>query len=88
MKRSKFKWNEDAIEAVMEIFLTIIGIGVGALVYSLLGIELGEHTDYEWLSFVGIVAVFAVLGVIVAVLNLVGKIKKGKDGDDDEGQDY
>ena len=72
----------------MEIFLTIIGIGVGALVYSLLGIKLGEHTDYERLSFVGIVAVFAVLGVIVAVLNLVGKIKKGKDGDDDEGQDH
>ena len=37
MKRSKTERTEAIIEAVLEILFTVIGLGVGFVVYSLLG---------------------------------------------------
>ncbi len=81
MKRSKFERSEAILEFVLEIVFTIIGLGVGFLVYNLLGIDVGENTDYEWLSFVGVIAFFVVLGGILAVVEFVKKKIRKKKGE-------
>ena len=82
MKRSKSEKNEAILEFVLEIVFTIIGLGVGFLVYNLLGIDVSEDTDYEWLIFIGIIVFFVILGSIVAIVEFVKKkIRKNKNED-------
>ncbi len=87
MKRSKAERTEATIEFVLEIVLTLVGLGVGVVVYNLLGIDVGEHTDYEWLSLVGIIVIFMVLGGIGAIVNLIAKMRKKKDKDGEESRE-
>lgn len=83
MKRSKAERSEAILEFVLEIVFTIIGLGVGFVVYSLLGIHVNGQTDYEWLIFVGIVVFLVVLGGILALVEFVKKkIGKRKKEDD------
>ena len=83
MKRSQTEKNEAILEFVLEIVFTIIGLGVGFVVYSLLGIDVGENTDYEWLSFVGIVVILAFFGGIGALVRVVKRrSSKGKEEDE------
>ena len=77
MKRSKTERTEAILEFVLEIVFTIIGLGVGFLVYNLLGIDVGENTDYEWLSLVGIIVFLVVLGGILSLVEFIKK-KNGK----------
>ncbi len=81
MKRSKFERSEAILEFVLEIVFAIIGLGVGFLVYNLLGINVGENTDYEWLSLVGIIVFLVVLGGILAVVEFVKKKIRKKKGE-------
>lgn len=87
MKRNKFERSEAILEFVLEIVFTIIGLGVGFLVYNLLGIGVGENTDYEWLSLVGIIVFFVVLGGILSLVEFIKKKigkAKGKENKDEE----
>lgn len=81
MKRSKTERTEAIIETVLEILFTVIGLGVGFVVYSLLGIDVGDHTNYDGLILVGLIAFFAFLIGIGAIINLIKK-KTGKDGEE------
>lgn len=77
MKKSNFERSEAILEFVLEIVFAIIGLGVGFLVYNLLGINVGENTDYEWLSLVGIIVFLVVLGGILSLVEFIKK-KNGK----------
>ena len=80
MKKRKADKSEALIEAVMEIVLTLIALGVGTVVYCLLGIDAGENTNYDGLILVGLIAFFVMLAGVGAIINLTEKKKRGKDG--------
>ncbi len=88
MKRSKSERNEAIIEAVLEIVLTLIGLGIGMILYRLLEIDIGADTNYDGLILVGLITFFAVLIGIGAIINLIKK-KTRKDGEENrERQDH
>ena len=82
MKKRKTDRSEAVIEAVLEIVLTLIALGIGTVVYCLLGIDVGENTNYDGLILVGLIVFFAIPAGVGAIINLIEKRKrKGRGGD-------
>ena len=80
MKRTKKQIKEDLLDGLLEIVLSLVFCAIGALIISLLGIDLDASSiDLDLLIFIGIVAFLAVFGIVCALLQLKKKKKKKKD---------
>lgn len=80
MKTSKKQLGGAVLEAIVEIALTLICFGVGALFFSLIGVELDSpHLSDDVIILVGLILPFAVFWIIHALVEWIkGAIGRGK----------
>ena len=79
MKKDKNKFKEAFFEGLLEIVLTLIFFGIGALIVSAFGIELDSpNIDFDLIILLGIIVPVVVLGLVCALVKWLKKIIKGK----------
>ena len=79
MKKDKNKFKEAFFEGLLEIVLTLIFFGIGALIVSAFGIELDSpNIDFDLIILLGIVVPFAIFGIVCSLVQWLKKIIKGK----------
>lgn len=77
MKKQKPKFREAIIEALLELLVTLLCLGIGALILSLFGVDFSSPgLDWDLVVLLGC-AVF--IAVLVAVYALVQWIKNKKE---------
>ena len=87
-KRFKSRFRIELGEAALEIILSLVFLGIGAMVLALFGVS----GDAEWLDsdlvmLIGIVAVFLVGSAIGVIVWTVKKKNKRKNNAEDNGDD-
>ena len=79
MKLNKKKIYEGLLEALVEIVLTLIFFGIGALIISLFGIKLDSlNTDGDLIVLIGIIVPIVIFGIIYALVRFFKKKLGGK----------
>ena len=79
MKKDKKKLKEAFFEGLLEIVLTLIFFGIGALVVSAFGAELDSpNIDFDLIVLLGIIVPVVVLGLVCALVQWLKKIIKRK----------
>ena len=79
MKKDKKKLKEVFFECLLEIVLTLIFFGIGALIVSALGIKLDSpNIDFDLIILLGILFSFVVFGLVCTFVQWLKKIIKGK----------
>ena len=79
MKLNKKKIYEGLLEALVEIVLTLIFFGIGALIISLFGIKLNSlNTDGDLIVLIGIIVPIVIFGIIYALVRFFKKTLGGK----------
>ena len=74
MKLNKKKIYEGLLEALVEIVLTLIFFGIGALIISLFGIKLDSlNTDGDLIVLIGIIVPIVIFGIIYALVRFFKK---------------
>ena len=75
MKKDKKKLKEAFFEGLLEIVLTLIFFGIGALIVSAFRVELDSpNIDFDLIILLGIV----VFGIVCSLVQWLKKIIKGK----------
>ena len=82
MKRSKSERKEALMDALVELVVTVVLFGLGALVLTLFDIDLGA-VDGDGIMLIG-VGMIAFLGGVVWVIEILKKKKKPSDKQDDD----
>ena len=76
MKRNKKQIKEDLLDGLLEIVLSLVFCAIGALIISLLGIDLyASSIDLDLLILIGVVAFLAVFGIVFAAIHFIRKKK-------------
>ena len=66
--------GEGAIELVLEIVITAVFFGVGALILWLFGVNIDfESADLDLIVLVGVAVFFAVFAVVAVIVKAIGK---------------
>ena len=79
MKKDKKKLKEVLLEGLLEIVLTLIFFGIGALIFSAFGVKLDSPSiDFDLIVLLGIVVPVVVFGLIFVLVQWLKKIIKGK----------
>ena len=79
MKKDKKKLKEALFEGLLEIVLTLIFFGIGALIVNALGVELDSpNLDFDGIVLLGMIVPAAVFGLVCAFVQCFKKIIKGK----------
>ena len=79
MKKDKKKFKEAFFEGLLEIVLTLIFFGIGALVVSALGVELDSpNIDFDLIVLLGIIVLVVVFGLVYALVQWLKKTIKSK----------
>ena len=74
MKKEKKKLKEVFFEGLLEIVLTLIFFGIGALIVSAFGIELdSSNIDFDLIVLLGIVVPVVVFGLVCALVRWIKK---------------
>lgn len=83
MKKDKSKIKEAVLEGILEIILTAVCFGIGALIFSLLGIKIDSpNIDFETIVLLGIIAPVLLFAIINGVVQWVKKITHRKKQDE------
>ena len=82
------KTKEALCEGLLEIILTLIFFGIGALIISAFGIELdAPNLDFDLIVLLGIIALAVVFVLVFTLVKWLKKIIKGKrNSSTDEGK--
>ena len=79
MKLNKKKLSEGLLEAILEIVLTLIFFGIGALIISMFGVELDSlDTDGDLIVLIGIIVPIVLFGIVYALARFFKKTFGGK----------
>ena len=79
MKLNKKKIYEGLLEALVEIVLTLIFFGIGALIIGLFGVELDSlDTDGDLIVLIGIIVPIVIFGIVYALVRFFKKTFGGK----------
>ncbi len=79
MKKDKKKLKEAFFEGLLEILLTLIFFGIGALIFSAFGVELDSpNIDFDLIVLLGIVVPVVAFGIVCSLVHWLKKIIKGK----------
>ena len=83
MKKDKKKLKEAFFEGLLEIVLTLIFFGIGALIFSAFGVELDSpNIDFDLIVLLGIIVPIVVFGLVCALVKWLKKIIKIKKSSD------
>ena len=75
MKKDKKKLKEAFFEGLLEIVLTLIFFGIGALVVSAFGVELDSpNIDYDLIILLGIVVLVVIFGTVHTLVQWFKKV--------------
>ena len=81
MKKRKVRIGEALLEILVELLMTLIFFGIGALILYLFGVNLDAPSlDGDLIVLLGIVAFAAVFGAIFALVAYIKKIFTKKRG--------
>lgn len=81
MKNRKARFGEALLEIVVELLMTLIFFGIGALILSLFGVNWdAPDLDGDLIVLLGIVAFAVVFGAIFALVAYIKKIFAKKRG--------
>lgn len=81
MKKRKVRIGEALLEILVELLMTLIFFGIGALILYLFGVNLdAPNLDGDLIVLLGIVAFAAVFGAIFALVAYIKKIFTKKRG--------
>ena len=79
MKKDKKKLKEAFFEGLLEIVLTLIFFGIGALIVSAFGVDLDSpNIDFDLIVLLGIIVPIVVFGLICTLVQWLKRITKGK----------
>ena len=79
MNINKKKLSEGLLEAILEIVLTLIFFGIGALIIGLFGVELDSlDTDGDLIVLIGIIVPIVLFGIVYALVRFFKKTFGGK----------
>ena len=79
MKKDKKKLKEAFFEGLLELVLTVIFFGIGALIFSAFGVELDlPNIDFDLIVLLGIVVLLVSFGIVYSLVQWMKKIIKGK----------
>ena len=79
MKKDKKKPKEALLEGLLEIVLTLIFFGIGALIVSVFGVELDSpNFDFDLIVLLGIIVSVVVFGLVYALVQWLKKKIRGK----------
>ena len=79
MKKDKKKLKDAFFEGLLEIILTLIFFGIGAIIVSAFGIELdAPNIDFDLIVLLGIIVLAVALIFAFALVKWLKKIIKGK----------
>ena len=79
MKKDKKKLKEAFFEGLLEIILTLIFFGIGALVVSAFGVESDSpNIDFDLIVLLGIIVPVVVFGLVYALVQWLKKTIKSK----------
>mgnify|MGYP003292850356 FL=1 len=79
MKKDKKKLKEAFFEGLLEIVLTLIFFGIGALVVSAIGVELDSpNIDFDLIVLLGIIVPVVAFGLVYASVQWLKKTVKSK----------
>lgn len=79
MKKDKKKLKEAFFEGLLEIVLTLIFFGIGALIVSAFGVQLDSpNIDFDLIVLLGIIVPIVVFGLICTLVQWLKRITKGK----------
>ena len=79
VKKEKKKLKEAFFEGLLEIILTLIFFGIGALVVSAIGVELDSpNIDFDLIVLLGIFVPVVVFGLVYALVQWLKKTIKSK----------
>ena len=77
MKKDKKKLKEAVFEGLIEIVLTLIFFGIGALMIGAFGVPLDSpNVDFDMIILIGIVAPAVVFGIVCALVRWLKKKTK------------
>ncbi len=77
MKKAKKKLKEAFFEGMLEIVLTLIFFGIGALIVSAFGVELDSpNIDFDLIVLLGIIVPVVVFGLVCALVQWFKKKNK------------
>ena len=79
MKKDKGKLKEALLEGLLEIVLTLIFFGIGALIVSAFGVEFDSpNFDFDLIVLLGIIVFVVVFGLVYALVQWLKKKIRGK----------
>ena len=79
MKKDKKKLKEAFFEGLLEIVLTLVFFGIGALIVSAFGVDLNSpNIDSDLIVLLGIIVPIVVFGLICTLVQWLKRITKGK----------
>ena len=79
MKKDKKPLRETLLEGILEIVLTLLCFGMGALIIRLFGVNLDSpNIDGDLIILLGVVVFLIVLGAMSALMQWFKKILSGK----------
>lgn len=79
MKKDKSKLKGALLEGLLEIVLTLIFFGIGALIFGAFGVEPDSaNVDLDLTVLLGILACAVIFGLVFALVRCFKKIVKGK----------
>ena len=79
MKKDKKKLKEAFFEGLLEIVLTLVFFGIGALIVSAFGGDLNSpNIDSDLIVLLGIIVPIVVFGLICTLVQWLKRITKGK----------
>ena len=79
MKKDKKKLKEAFFEGLLEIVLTLIFFGIGALIFSAFGVKLdSSNIDFDLIILLGIIVSVVVFGLVCTLVQRLKKIIRDK----------
>lgn len=79
MKKDKKKLKEAFFEGLLEIVLTLIFFGIGALIVSAFGVDLDSpNIDFDLIALLGIIVPIVAFGLVCTLVQWLKKIIEGK----------
>ena len=79
MKKDKKQIRSALLEALLELVLTVVCFGIGALIVHLFGVDLDSpNVDFELMILIGIVVPIAFFAIVFALVQWSKKMIKGK----------